>query len=170
MNLEATILQEHSKQQCTKIVHWVGNNPQRFDALFHLFVTGPYRVSQRASWPLSYCAIDHPDFMGSKFEALFANLEKPGLHNSIKRNTLRLLSAIDFPQKYEGTVMQYCFSFLEAPDEAVAVKAFALALLTKLAKKYPETIPEIKILIEDQLPYQTAAFKSRARAFLQSCR
>jgi len=170
MNLEAAILQEHSKKQCTKIAHWVGSNPQRFDALFHLFVTGPYRVSQRASWPLSYCAISHPGLMEGKYEALLANLEKPGLHNAIKRNTVRLLSAIDFPEKYDGTVLQFCISFLEAPGEAVAVKAFSLALLTRLAKKYPAIIPEIKLMIEDQWPYQTAAFKSRARAFLQSCR
>jgi hypothetical protein len=28
---------------------------------------------------------------------------------------------------------------------------------------YPEILAEIKLMIEEQLPYQTAAFKSRAK-------
>jgi hypothetical protein len=38
MNLEEIILKEHSKKQCNKIVQWVGNNPERFNELFHLFL------------------------------------------------------------------------------------------------------------------------------------
>lgn len=60
--------------------------------------------------------------------------------------------------------MEICFKNIESP---VSVKAFSLAILGKLAKKYPEIIPEIKILIEDQAPHQTAAFKSRAKNLLK---
>ena len=64
--------------------------------------------------------------------------------------------------------MEICFKYLESPDEAVAIKAFALTVLGRLAKKYPEIIPEIKLLIEEQLPHQTAAFKSRAKVFMKT--
>jgi hypothetical protein len=59
--------------------------------------------------------------------------------------------------------MQICFSYVESPTEAVAIKAFSLTVLHNLSKQYPQILPEIKLLIEAQLPYQTAAFKSRAR-------
>ena len=49
----------------------------------------------------------------------------------------------------------------------MAIKAFALTVLGKLAKKYPQIIPEIKLLIADQLPHQTAAFKVRAKKLLK---
>ncbi len=168
MNLKDTILKEHSKEQCNKIVQWVGNNEKRFNELFHLFIIGEYRVTQRAAWPLSYCAIAHPEFMKGNFEKLLINLKKPNLHDAIKRNTVRLLDAIDIPVKYEGRIMELCFTYLESPDEAVAVKAFSIGILGKLAKKYPEIIPEIKLMIEEQLPHQSAAFKSRAKAFMKS--
>ena len=53
------------------------------------------------------------------------------------------------------------------PKEAVAIKAFSLTILGKLAKKYPEIIPEIKLLIDEQITHQSAAFKSRAKKFLK---
>jgi hypothetical protein len=54
------------------------------------------------------------------------------------------------------------------PAEAVAVKAFSLTVLGKLAKIYPDIMPELKLLIEDQLPNQTAAFKVRAKQILKT--
>ncbi len=170
MNLRHQILQEHNKENCEKIVEWVGNDAEKFNELFDLFPNDEYRVTQRAAWPMSYCVVAHPELMKNNFEKLISNLEKPGIHDSIKRNTVRLLQALDISEKYEGAIMDICFNYVASPKEAVAIKAFSLAILGKFAKKYPEIIPEIKLLIEDQLPHQTFAFKSRARKSLKEIR
>lgn len=167
MNLKATILEEHSKKQCDAIVAWVGNDQKRFNELFQLFLNSEYRITQRAAWPLSYCVIKHPGLIKNNYAELIANLKKQQLHDSIKRNTVRLLQAVAIPEKYEGDIMDICFQYLQSPKEAVAVKAFSITVLGNLANKYPEIIPEIKLLIEEQLPTQTAAFKSRAKAFMK---
>ena len=60
-----------------------------------------------------------------------------------------------------------CFKFLESSTEALAVKVFSMTVLSNLAKQYPEIVPEIKIVIEDQLPHQSAGFKSRAKKVLK---
>lgn len=170
MDLRFEILKEHSKAQCTKIVQWVGDSQKKFNELFHLFMTDEYRVVQRAAWPVSYCVIAHPQFIKTNFARLLKNLQKPNLHDSVKRNSIRLLQHVDIPEKYKGDVMNICFQYLEKPGEAVAIKAFSLTVLSNLAKQYPEIIPEVKILIEDQLPHQTAAFKVRAKAFLKAAK
>jgi len=166
-NLREQILKEHSKVQCTHIVNWVGTSQQRFDELFHLFLNDEYRVVQRAAWPVSYCVIAHPDFITKHSNPLIKNLQKPNLHNAVKRNSIRLLQDIAIPKKYQGQIMDICFKYVESPTEAVAVKAFSLTVLSNLAKQYPDIIPEIKLLIEDQLPGQTAAFKARAKVFFK---
>ena len=108
MDLKKQILKEHSKKQCTKkIVEWVGNNQKKFNELFHLFLSGEYRVTQRSAWPLSYCVIAHPHFMEDNYEELLGNLKKPNLHDSIKRNTVRLLQAVDIPEKHEGALWKF---------------------------------------------------------------
>ncbi len=167
MNLRETILSEHSKTNCDKIVTWIGSNQKRFNELFNLFLNDEYRVTQRAAWPLSYSAIAHPTFIKNNFGKLLHNLHRPYLHDSIKRNTVRLLQQIDIREKYEGEVMDLCFQYVESPTEAVAIKAFSLTILGKLAKKFPEILPEIKLLIEEQMQHQSAAFTSRANRLLK---
>jgi len=168
MHLREEILKEHSKTHCNKIVEWIGKDQKRFDELFELFLNDEYRVTQRAAWPLSYSAIAHPGFMNKNLLRLINNLKKPSLHNAIKRNSVRLLQYITIPEKYHGEVMEICFRYVESPTEAVAIKAFALTVLGNLSKQYPEILPEIKLLIEEQWPHQTAAFKSRAKTLLST--
>ena len=167
MNLREEILKEHSKTQCDKILQWIGNDQKNFDELFFLFLNDEYRVVQRAAWPVSFAVIAHPELIRKHWSNLIKNLQKPNLHDAVKRNTVRLLQQINIPKKYQGAIMDICFSYIESPREAVAVKAFSLTVLGNLAKQYPEIIPELKILIEDQLPGQTAAFKSRGKKLLK---
>jgi hypothetical protein len=168
MNLRETILAEHSKANCTKVVNWVGNSQARFDELFNLFLNSEYRITQRAAWPVSYCVIDHPNFIAKHFSKLVKNLHRSGLHDSIKRNTVRLLQHIEIPRKFHGEIMDICFQYISSPGEAVAIKAFSLTILQNLSKQYPEIKNEIKLIIEERWEHETAAFKSRARKFLKS--
>ncbi|MEJ7588154.1 MAG: hypothetical protein WKI04_11400 [Ferruginibacter sp.] len=167
-NLREEILKEHSKAQRDKIIDWVGTDQKRFDQLFRLFLKDEYRVTQRAAWALSYCVSLHPGFIKKNLQALIENLNQPGLHNAIKRNSVRILQQIDIPKKFQGEVMNTCFKYVESPREAVAIKAFSLTVLGNLAKQYLDIIPEIKLLIEEQLPNQRAAFKSRATRLLKA--
>lgn len=168
MNLRDVILKKYTKENVSSIVEWVGDSQQRFDELFSLFLDGEYRITQRASWPLSYCVENNPAFINKRYPQLLAHLKRDGLHDSVKRNTIRLLQFVEIPEAYQGEVMNICFQYLENPAEAVAIKAFSLTVLGNLAKQYPEIIPEVKILIEDQLPSLSAAFTVRAKAFLKA--
>jgi hypothetical protein len=167
VNLREEILKEHSKAQCTKIVNWVDDSQQRFDELFQLFLSNEYRVVQRAAWPVSYCVQAHPRLIRKHLKELIKNLGKPKLHNAVKRNSIRLLQFIELPKKYEGDVMNLCFYYLGSPSEPVAVKVFSLVVLSRLAKDHPGIVPEIKLLIEEQVAGQTAGFVSRANRFLK---
>ncbi|MEP6749406.1 MAG: hypothetical protein ABJB86_16845 [Bacteroidota bacterium] len=167
MKLREQLLKEHSRANCDKIVHWVGEQQLRFDELFTLFLTDEYRVVQHAAWPISYCVIHHPQLIKKHFSQLISNLSKPNIHDAVKRNTLRLLQEIDIPKKYHGVLMNACFKYISVPGEAAAVKAFALTVLENLSKQYPEIIPEIKLLIEENYERATAAFRTRANKFLK---
>ena len=167
MNIRETILQKHSKAQCTKIVHWVGSSEVRFDKLFNLFINDDNLVVQRAAWPVSYCVDAYPQLISKHWKTLVENLRKPGLHDAVKRNSIRLMQDIDLPEKYHGEIMDLCFKYLESPAEALAVRIFSLSVLGNLATHYPEIKAELKLIIEDQLPHQSAGFKSRAKKVLK---
>jgi hypothetical protein len=150
MNLRETILAEHSKANCNRIVRWVGNSQKKFDELFYLFTHDEYRVAQRAAWPLNYCAEKHPGLLAGHFGKLIKNLSKKNIHDAVKRNTMRLLQYVDIPEKYEGPVMDTCFKYISSPNEPVAVKCFSLSVLGKFAGKYPEIINEIREIIDNE--------------------
>ncbi len=168
MNLRNAILAEHSKAQANKIINWIGNNQERFDQLFTLFINDEYRVVQRAAWPLSYAVIKHPELIRKHFSQLLKNLEKPGIHDAVKRNTVRLLQHIDIPKRYHGKLMDTCFQYIASPAEKAAIKAFSLTILENLSAIYPEIKAELKTIIEDRWEHETAAFRARARNILKT--
>jgi len=63
--------------------------------------------------------------------------------------------------------MDICFQYISNPEEAIAVKAFSLTILSKLGEKYPEILPEIKTVIEALWEFESPAFHSRARKILK---
>ncbi len=167
MKLREQILKEHSKSNCEKIVRWIGSNQQRFDGLFYLFLNDEYRVVQRASWPLSFAVAKNPSLIKKHLGKLLKNLQKPGIHDAVKRNSIRLLQDVEIPTKYQGAVMDICFNYISSPIEPVAIKAFSLTVLQHLSIQYPEIIPEMKLLIEENYNRETAAFKARAKMVLK---
>jgi hypothetical protein len=166
MKLRDQILKVHSKANCEVIVKWIGDSKQRFDQLFDLFLHDEYRVVQRSAWPLGQAVIEHPEFIQKHFSTLLKNLEKPGIHVSVKRNTIRLFEHISIPERFHGRVMNICFNYIASPGEAVAVKAFSLTVLERLSNQYPEIRRELKTVIEDRWDYESAAFRSRAKKIL----
>jgi hypothetical protein len=168
MNLREELLKEHSKANCERIVAWVGADQKRFDELFSIFTLNEYRLVQLSAWPVSYCVQQHPELIKKHFPKLIKNVQRTDVHNAVKRNTVRLLQHVAIPEKYQGEVMNLCFEFIQSHTEKVAVKAFALTVLENLSKSYPEIIPEVTLIIEEQMPHETAAFKSRGLRFIKN--
>ena len=168
MNLREELLKEHSKTQCTKIVNWVCSSQERFDELFECFVRNEYRIVQRAAWPLGYIVRAHPNLIRKHWSRFFSNLQQPNLHNAVKRNSLRFLQDIDIPKKYQGIAMDCCFKMLTAPDEAIAIKVFAMSVLDNLSRHYPDIRNEMKMIVLEQLPHQSTGFKSRAKKIFRN--
>src|SRR5258705_5320496 len=102
MNLEEVILKEHSKKQCDKVVAYVGSSSSRFSQLVNLFLSGPYRITQRAAWPLSCCVENNPKLIEPHLKKILNYTLKPGVHDAVKRNVVRLLQFIDVPLRLQG--------------------------------------------------------------------
>lgn len=162
MDLEREILKEHSKAQTLKIVRYVGNDSERFSELVSLFLKGPYRVTQRAAWPLSICVEHHPEIVNPHLKRLLKNLTQPALHNAVKRNTIRLLQFVEVPKSLHGEVTNICFDYLQDNKEAIAVRAFSMTVLANIAKTNPDLKRELIMILEDILPYGSAGLVSRA--------
>lgn len=168
MNLKGAIRAEHSKKNCRKITHWIGDQQDRFDQLIRIFLGDDYCDSQRASWPLSEAVIAHPSLICKHLKSLVKNLERPGQHEAVKRNTVRFLQYINIPTALQGKVMDICFNYLINPGEKPAVKASTLTVIYKLSQKYPDIRNELLAIIDQQWDQESKAFRSRASAIRKS--
>ncbi|HEY9004984.1 hypothetical protein [Ohtaekwangia sp.] len=167
MDLRQALLREHSKKQASKITDYVADNPVRFKVLVDIYLEGPYRVTQRAAWPVGLCVEKHPELIRPHLKRVIDYLRKPGIHDAVKRNTMRLLQFCDIPKRYHGALIDLCFQYLQDHKEPVAVKAFAMTVLYRLTQTIPELKKELQIVLEDQLPYASPAFTVRARKILK---
>ena len=167
MNLQETILKQHSITQRDKVVNWVGVSPKRCEEVVNLMLGDDKVLAQQAAWAVSYCVEAHPFLIDRHVKMLIHNLSNTSAHDAVIRNTLRMLETRDVGEVYHGVLMDSCFNFLGSPTAAIAIKAFSMGILSKLAKKYPEIIPEIKLLIAEQLPNASAGLKSRTNIVLK---
>ena len=167
MSLINEILKEHSKSQKDKIVNYVNNDPKRFADLVATFLAGPYRVTQRAAWPMSYCVENYPTLIKPHLKKIIDFLGKPGEHDAVKRNILRVLQFIPIPKSQQGKAVDLCLSFLTDGKQPVAIRVFAMTVLGNIARENADLKNEIVLIIEDQLPYGSAGFVSRARKTLK---
>lgn len=167
MNLVELLLSGNSKANQLQIQRYVGSSSARFGELVSVFLNGPYRVTQRASHPLSHCAAQHPELVKPHLSKIVKSLRVPGQHDSIKRNVLRLLQFVDIPAKLQGEVTNLCFGFLEDRKEAIAIRAFAMTVLGRIAAEEPDLRKELEIIIRDEMPYESSGFNARARRVLK---
>jgi len=166
MNLHEALLKEHSLIQANKISAWAVESKSNLKQLMQAFFGNEKRIVQHASWSASKAYELKPEWFDSYIPELIHSLHKP-IHGSVRRNSLRILQTMQIPEAYQGELIDLLFEMLTNPKEESAVKAFGMTVAYNLVQYYPELSKELKIIIEDQLPYATPSFKSRANKIIK---
>lgn len=167
MNLREAILAEHSKANTQRIAQWIGNDPEKIQKLIDILFKDEYRVVQRAAWVLSDVAEIQPGLVQQYIPELVEKLKETHAHIAVKRHIYRIFQFLELPEVIHGDLMNNCFESLINHREALAVRAFAMSILARMAETYPEICNELRLIIEDALQHETAAsFKSRAKKVL----
>ncbi len=150
-----------------KIVRWVGDNEKRFAELMNMFFSADDRTALRCIWIISMCAEEHPAIIRPWLSKLVKLAGKKDVHDSVKRNIIRTLQFVNIPRSLQGRVANLCFGFLQDVKELPAVRAFSMTVLANIAEQEPDLKQEIKLVIEQMLPYGSAGILSRGRKVLK---
>lgn len=166
MNLEKELLKGHNRPLATKIAKWAVQDKANMAELMEVFFRNEELLTQRASWSVNFAFELQPEMLSPYLKKMIKNLKQP-VHDAVKRNTVRILSFSEIPKVAEGDAVDACFTLMMDPKEAIAVRTFAMTVVFNLLPKYPELKNEFKVIVEDQLPYATAAFRSRGVKYLK---
>lgn len=167
MNLKESLPEYHSQTETKRILHWIDGSPQHFAELMDVFFSGNTRKNQYAAGIMIHCIDRWPYLLIPYIEKLILNLQNEGLHDAIKRNTVRVLQDVDIPENLHGVLAEICFNYLKNPAEAVAIKVFSMTIIDNLTQFYPELKEELHFILEEQFPFQSAGFRSRAGKILK---
>lgn len=169
MNIKEELLKQqiHFKADAIRITEYACSSAKRFKELMDCFLSNEYRLAQRAAWSVSSATRSKPDLIAPYIKHIVAQLRRTDVHNAVIRNSVRILEDIAIPEEYHGDVMNACFAFIEKPATPAAIKAFSLTTLYNLSMQYPEIKAELKLIIEERIDNETAAFKARVRKILK---
>lgn len=166
MDIKNQISKTHSKENTISIANYIGDEPIRFEELLNIFISDDYRLVQRASWIVNTVAEAQPQMVKKYLPQIVAQLHKPK-HDAVKRNVLRLLQFTEIPETLKEDLINICFEILQSSKEPIAIKVFAMTVLEKAIRDIPELQNELAIILEDQYPYGSAGYKSRAKKILK---
>lgn len=145
----------------------IGPDPGKFSALADLAFSREMPVCWRATWVMDYLAELHPWLAASYIEMIWKEI--PEKHpDGVTRSALRLLSRYEIPEDYQGIAADLCLSWLEQESVPVAIKAYSMEILLKIAAVYPEFTNEFITVIETQAPYNSAGYKARAHQIVRA--
>jgi len=158
-----------SARQCLQAVEIISTDKKKIKELVHIFVTENDDIARPASWVLSKIAENHPALLYPHLHDIISRLQRPVVHDGIKRHVLKILEICSVPEDEEGVVMNLCFDVLSDVKEAVAIKVFAMSVLAELAKKYPDIKQELITILQNTLSMETTpGFKSRANKIIRA--
>jgi hypothetical protein len=166
MDIRQALMPEHSKRQTMAIVEFIGDDAQRFSELMKIFFAGEYRLTQRAAWPISYCAERHPELVRPYLPKLLDCLGRDDVHDAVKRNVVRLLQYVEIPRRLMGRVYAHCLDLIDDAYEPVAVRALALTVAARIAKSEPYLMNELRLVARKHLPHTTVAFQKTGKGDL----
>ncbi len=145
------------------------DNPEIFRKLLQYSFTDDKKLAFRASWTVTKVCDRFPEMIIPHLPMLVESL--PKLDNeSVQRSFLRIISLTDMNNlgtKHHGMLAEYCFSALRSGFTAIAIKAYSMEALYKLALIYPELANEIAATINMIQGEGSAGVIARGRQILK---
>jgi len=107
------------------------------------------KLAFRASWTLTKVFDKYPGIISSDMPVMIDALDKLD-NESVQRSFLRIISLSDINKisaRQHGILADHCFELLKSGFSAIAVKAYSMEIIYKLAMIYPELANELSATI-----------------------
>jgi len=162
------LLADSSRKLADLTAHMVYNNPPLFSDLITIALSDENPYSPRAARVLSIFTQQYPELIRSHRNRIIQRM--PSLHNEGAIRSLLKIYA-ELPMAYttaeRSVLLNLCFDFLSSSDTSVALKAYSMEILYRISEKIPEIRSELYFVIDGQMPFASAGYKSRGSKILK---
>ncbi|TLX73651.1 hypothetical protein E9993_14420 [Labilibacter sediminis] len=165
-NLEKQLSAPASKTNTLLLTQYILDNPQVIDTLYQLIWSGKKNIQWKATWVFEHVFLDNPELIDPYIGDMIKRFDSIN-SDGAKRHISKILSLSDITKNATGELINTCFAWLISELIPVAVKVHCMQILFNICTEYPDLKHELKEVIEAQLPYNSAGFKSRANKILK---
>lgn len=145
----------------------IGTSPETYKELIELSFSKDMPACWRAAWMLDHLAEVEPCLPEHYINQFWSELTKDH-PDGVKRSVLRLLCRYEIPEEEQGKATDLVLDWIVKESVPVAIKAYSMEVLLKIAKSYPELKEEFITILQDQIPYNPAGgFISRSRFIIK---
>lgn len=142
-----------NRMMSMKEADWIAtsaiDNPEIFRKLMEFSFSDDKKLAFHASWTLTKVCDKYPEIIHPHLTEIIEALDKID-NESAQRSFLRIISLTDMSRigtKHHGILAEHCFNALRSGFSAIAIKAYAMEALYKLALIYPELANELSATI-----------------------
>lgn len=157
----------------TREVEWIAKsaveNPVIFRKLLNYSFSGDRKLAFHSSWALSKSVDTHPGIFVEYLPMIVGMLGRID-NDSAHRSFLKILTQSDLSllsEKEHGILADHCFSALRSGLSAIAIKAYSMEIVYKLAVIYPELVHELAATVNMLQGDAPAGVVARGRIILK---
>ncbi len=145
----------------------IGTSPDTYEELMALTFSKDMPACWRAAWMMDHLAEVEPA-LPEKYISEFWQQMAEDHPDGVKRSILRMLCRYEIPEEEQGMATDLILDWLVKDSVPVAIQAYSMEIMLKIARYHPELKDEFITILEDQIPYKTGGFLARARHIIKA--
>ena len=173
MNEDKELQSMINRMMSMKEADWIAtsaiDNPEIFSKLLDYSFSDDKKLAFHASWTLTKVCDKYPEIIFPHLTKIIESLDKID-NESAQRSFLRIISLTNMSRigtKHHGILADHCFNALRSGFSAIAIKAYSMEALYKLALIYPELANELSATINMLQGEGSAGIIARGRIILK---
>jgi 8-oxo-dGTP diphosphatase len=162
-----------NRMMSIKEADWIAtsaiDNPEIFKKLLEYSFSDDKKLAFHSSWTLTKVCDKYPEIIYPHLAEIIESLDRIE-NESARRSFLRIISLTNLSRigtKHHGMLAEHCFNALRSGFSAIAVKAYSMETLYKLARIYPELTNELAATINMLQGEGSAGIIARGKIILK---
>lgn len=164
-----TLENTHGRKEAEWLAELAAEKKDVLSRLINFSFSADNKLSSKASWSLSKVHDKHPETLAPFITMIIESLDR--LENeSVRRSFMKIISLSDITvltRKNQGILADYCFRMLRSGFSSIAVKAYSMEIIYRLAQVYPEITGELAATINMLQDEKSAGILAKGRIILK---
>ena len=162
-----------------ELAHWVIDHPKTFPELLSICFDEESKISHKAAWILEFVCTEKIEMLLPHLDLFFNQIPKARKDQSVrpfskiclmlskliyKKKDILVINSLS--QQHKEAMISCGFDWL-ITEQKVACQAYAMDALYLLGTEIEWVHPELGIILKQNIPHRSAAYKARGRITLE---